>query len=168
MVAPKKQVIPPAKPIARADIGPTKPAAGVMTTRRTPPLFFSSRPPRAQSDRLALVDLQYADLRRDKGLYNRLVARGAMQTLLGADDAEKAMTEPPSDTRAYFRGECLRRYPDAVAAASWDSVIFDVGRGSLVRVPTLEPLRGTRAHVEGLLNRCATGADLVAELVGNR
>ena len=120
------------------------------------------------SSRLALVDLQYADLRRDKGLYNRLVARGAMQTLLGADDAEKAMTEPPSDTRAYFRGECLRRYPDAVAAASWDSVIFDVGRGSLVRVPTLEPLRGTRAHVEGLLNRCATGADLVAELVGNR
>ena len=32
----------------------------------------------------------------------------------------------------------------AVAAASWDSVIFDVGRESLVRVPMLEPLRGTR------------------------
>ncbi len=118
------------------------------------------------SSRLALVDLQYSDLRRDKGLYNRLVARGAMQTLVGPDDVQRAMTEPPADTRAYFRGECLRRYPDSVAAASWDSVIFDVGRGSLVRVPTLEPLRGTRAHVEALLDRCTTGAELVEELLG--
>ena len=32
----------------------------------------------------------------------------------------------PPDTRAWFRGQCLRRFPDAVVAASWDSVIFDV------------------------------------------
>lgn len=118
------------------------------------------------SSRLALVDLQYADLRPDKGLYNRLVARGAMQTLLQPGEAASAMTAPPPDTRAYFRGECLRRYGGAVAAASWDSVIFDVGRGSLIRIPTLEPLRGTRAHVGALLDRCPTGADLIAELAG--
>ena len=51
------------------------------------------------------------------------------------------------------------------AAASWDSVIFDVpGRDSLQRVPTLEPLRGTKAHVGGLLDRCRTAAELVAAL----
>ena len=61
----------------------------------------------------------------------------------------------PTDTRAYFRGECLARYGPRVAAASWDSVIFDVaGRGALQRVPTLEPLRGTREHVGALLDRC--------------
>ena len=70
------------------------------------------------------------------------------------------MDAPPADTRAYFRGECLRRYPAQVAAASWDSVIFDLGRESLVRVPTLEPLRGTRAHVGALLDRC-DGQELV-------
>ena len=59
------------------------------------------------------------------------------------------------------------KYPDAVAAASWDSVIFDIpGRESLQRVPTLEPLRGTRAHVGDLLDRSRTAADLVAALTG--
>ena len=75
-----------------------------------------------------------------------------------------AVDTPPADTRAYFRGECLRRYGTSVAAASWDSVIFDVGRESLVRVPMLEPLRGTRKHVGELLDRCPTAADLVEAL----
>jgi proteasome accessory factor PafA2 len=116
--------------------------------------------------RLHAVDLQYADVRPDRGLYHRLVQRGSMRTLIDPATAETAMTTPPEDTRAYFRGECLRRYPDAVAAASWDSVIFDVGQQSLVRVPTLEPLRGTKAHVQALLDRCATAQALVDELLG--
>jgi proteasome accessory factor A len=33
-------------------------------------------------------------------------------------------------------------------------------------VPTLEPLRGTRAHVGGLLDRCDSAADLVKALTG--
>jgi Pup amidohydrolase len=120
------------------------------------------------ASRLQLVDLQYADVRPEKGLYNRLVSRGAMQTLLPDGAAESAMSDPPEDTRAYFRGECLRRYGPAVAAASWDSVIFDVGRESLVRVPMLEPLRGTRAHVGELLDRCPTAVALIDALVGPR
>jgi proteasome accessory factor A len=44
-------------------------------------------------------------------------------------------------------------------------VIFDVpGRDSLQRVPTLEPLKGTKAHVGGLLDRCRTASELVAAL----
>ena len=77
------------------------------------------------------------------------------------------MTNPPEDTRAYFRGRCLDQYADSIAAASWDSVIFDLpGRDSLQRVPTLEPLRGTKAHVGPLLDRCATAEDLVRTLAG--
>ena len=120
------------------------------------------------SSRLQLVDLQYSDIRPEKGLYHRLVSRGAMRTLLDPDAAEAAVDTPPEDTRAYFRGECLRRYGPSVAAASWDSVIFDVGRDSLVRVPMLEPLRGTRAHVGELLDRCDTALALVEELAGSR
>ncbi|MCW2541169.1 MAG: dop [Frankiales bacterium] len=117
--------------------------------------------------RLHAVDLQYADIRPDRGLYHRLVQRGSMRTLIDPETAVAAMTTPPSDTRAFFRGECLRRYPESVAAASWDSVIFDVGQQSLVRVPTLEPLRGTKAHVQDLLDRCPTAVDLVNELLGH-
>jgi Pup amidohydrolase len=117
--------------------------------------------------RLQLVDLQYSDVRAERGLYNRLVARGRMERIITDADIEAAIENPPEDTRAYFRGRCLRQYADSVAAASWDSVIFDVpGRESLQRVPTLEPLRGTKAHVGTLLDRCRTAADLVTALTG--
>jgi len=87
-----------------------------------------------------------------------------MRRLVKEDDVIAAMRQPPEDTRAYFRGRCLERYPTAVAAASWDSVIFDLGRESLVRIPTLEPLRGTRNHVGKLIDASATAEDLVTAL----
>jgi proteasome accessory factor PafA2 len=120
------------------------------------------------SSRLQLVDLQYSDIRPEKGLYHRLVQRGAMTTLLEPEAARAAVDAAPEDTRAYFRGECLRRYGTSVAAASWDSVIFDVGRESLVRVPMLEPLRGTKAHVADLLDNSPTAQALIDALVGPR
>jgi Pup amidohydrolase len=116
--------------------------------------------------RLHLVDLQYSDIRSDKGLYNRLVARGSMQRLLTDEEVSRAVASPPSDTRAFFRGECLRRYPAQVAAASWDSVVFDLGRENLVRIPTMEPLRGTREHVGALFEASATAQELVDTITG--
>jgi proteasome accessory factor A len=116
------------------------------------------------SPRLQLVDLQYADVRLDKGLYNRLVSRGSMKRLVSEEEVVAAITSPPEDTRAYFRGRCLERYPSAIAAASWDSVIFDLGRESLVRIPTLEPLRGTKQHVGALLDAANTAEELVDAL----
>jgi Pup amidohydrolase len=96
----------------------------------------------------ALVDLQYSDVRPDKGLYHRLVTPAGCAVAHPDAQVAAAVLEPPEDTRAYFRGRCLAQYAEHVAAASWDSVIFDVpGRRALQRVPTLEPLRGTKAHV---------------------
>jgi proteasome accessory factor A len=118
--------------------------------------------------KLQLVDLQYSDVRPDKGLYHRLVRRGRMQRLLTDDEVHRAVTEPPTDTRAYFRGRCLAQFPDAVAAASWDSVIFDVkGRDSLQRIPMMEPLRGTRDHVGALLERVGSAEELLAALTSS-
>jgi len=114
--------------------------------------------------RLHLVDLQYTDVRMAKGLYNRLATRGSIKRLVTEDEVTAAMRTPPEDTRAYFRGRCLERYPAQVAAASWDSVIFDLGRESLVRIPTLEPLRGTRKHVGELIDNSRTAEELVEAL----
>ncbi len=115
--------------------------------------------------KLHLIDLQYADLRPEKGLYHRLAASGRIERLLSDDTVAAAITEPPEDTRAYFRGRCLSKYPDSIAAASWDSVILDLpGRESLQRIPTIDPLRGTRAHVGDLLDRCEDAEALFAAL----
>ena len=105
--------------------------------------------------KLHLIDLQYSDIRPEKGLYAKLVAAGRIERLLDDASVERAMHEPPEDTRAYFRGRCLEKYADNVAAASWDSVIFDLpGRESLQRVPTIDPMRGARRTSAS----CSTGA----------
>ena len=117
--------------------------------------------------KLGLIDVQYSDIRPEKGLYHKLVGMGRIQRLIEDASIERAMHDPPEDTRAYFRGRCLEKYADDVAAASWDSVIFDLpGRDSLQRVPTLEPLRGSKEHVGALLDRCETAAELVDAITG--
>jgi proteasome accessory factor PafA2 len=116
--------------------------------------------------KLALIDLQYHDVRRSRGLYHRLVESGKVERLVSDAEVERAAMEPPEDTRAYFRGRCIDRYRSAIAAASWDSIIFDTGKEALQRVPTREPLKGTREHVEALLEASETAADLIAALQG--
>jgi proteasome accessory factor A len=74
--------------------------------------------------------------------------------------------EPPEDTRAYFRGRCISRYPDAIAAASWDSLIFDTGGEALQRIPMREPLRGTRSAVSELIDDSPDPETLLQRLEG--
>ncbi len=115
--------------------------------------------------KLHLIDLQYADIRPEKGLYHRLVRLGRMERLLDDESVTAAMHDPPTDTRAYFRGRCLAKYPDSIAAASWDSVIFDLpGHDSLQRVPTIDPLRGSQAHVGKLIDTSDTALALFSAL----
>jgi Pup amidohydrolase len=114
--------------------------------------------------KLRAIDLQYHDVRRAKGLYYRLEAGGKVERLTNDAEVEDAVMNPPIDTRAYFRGRCISKYPDAIAAASWDSLIVDTGADALQRIPMREPLRGTEAHVEELLAACDDAASLVARL----
>ena len=118
--------------------------------------------------RLGLVDLQWADIRPEKGLYYRFLARNRMQRIVEDSAIAAAVTEPPSDTRAFFRGRCISSFGKDVVGASWDSVIFDVpGYGRLQRVPTREPLRGTKALTGGLFARHRTAGPFLAELLGH-
>jgi Pup amidohydrolase len=115
--------------------------------------------------RLRAVDIQWSDVRPEKGIFHRLRAAGRFEELVDDTAVLEAVHQPPADTRAYFRGTCLRKYPDQIAAASWDSVIFDIpGQTSLQRVPMLEPLRGTKASVGPLLDRSPDAATLLREL----
>ena len=114
--------------------------------------------------KLRAIDLQYHDVRRDRGLYHRLERSGKIERLTTDDEVVRAVMEPPDDTRAYFRGRCIAKFPDAIAAASWDSLIMDTGRDALQRIPMREPLRGTRAHVHEVLDASDDAATLVDRL----
>jgi proteasome accessory factor A len=106
------------------------------------------------------MDLQYHDLRPGKSL----AARVGLERIATEAEATAAMTDPPGDTRAYFRGRCLQRWPESIVAANWDSLVFDVGGDPLRRVPMMEPLRGTEAHVGSLIDGSQTAADLLQKL----
>ncbi|MGN0146324.1 depupylase/deamidase Dop [Arthrobacter koreensis] len=116
--------------------------------------------------RLNLIDLQYSDMRPEKGLYYRLAARGQMERILTDEQIAAAVAEPPDDTRAYFRGRCITRFPAEVIGASWDSIIFELpSRRRLQRIPTREPLRGTRELTGELFDVSADAEDFVARLL---
>jgi len=114
--------------------------------------------------KLKMIDLQYHDVRRDKGLYYKLVSSGKIDRLVRDEEIDYAVDHPPEDTRAYFRGECLRRFSPKIVAASWDALIFDTGDEPLRKVPTMEPTRGTKAHVQDLLDRSPDASTLLQNL----
>ncbi|MFM7650910.1 MAG: depupylase/deamidase Dop, partial [Acidimicrobiaceae bacterium] len=115
---------------------------------------------RANDSRLKAIDLQYHDMRAEKCL----ALRANLETMTNKEDILAATTTPPDTTRAYFRGMCLKKWPTDVVAANWDSIVFDIGREPLRRVPMMEPLRGTRQLTESLIAQSSSPSELVASL----
>ena len=90
------------------------------------------------------------------------VPRPAGRTLLGATGGSRDTRGPrarsPRADRTSRRSRpaptsgaaVSQKFPDDIVAANWDSLVFDVGRDPLRRVPMMEPLRGTADHVSYL------------------
>ena len=53
---------------------------------------------------LKMIDLQYHNIDRNQGLYYLLEKEGLARRLFNDDEIEKAIVNPPSDTRAKWRG----------------------------------------------------------------
>jgi len=116
------------------------------------------------SPQVGMLDLQYHDLRPDKGLYYLLERQGRAERIVTDEEIAAAVHNPPRDTRAYFRGECLRRYGSAVFGVNWDAISFGVNGEPIKRILMAEPLKGTKVYVEDLLTSSPTAAELVRNL----
>ena len=112
--------------------------------------------------RLRAIDLQYHDLRPEKSL----AARVGLASLGTPEEIQRAVFDAPGSTRAFFRGECVRRYPEELVSANWDSLVFDVGAGPLRRVPMMDPVRGTRELTGSLFDDNPSAASLLEALNG--
>jgi proteasome accessory factor A len=64
--------------------------------------------PEASGDRMLMLDLQYHDIRREKGLYFLLERKGRVVRLATNEQIETAMVDPPQNTRAKMRGELIK------------------------------------------------------------
>ncbi len=119
-----------------------------------------------EAAKIRALDLQYHDVDPTRGLYYKLAQRGAMRRMFSDEEIESAVTDPPRQTRAFFRGECVRRFSRSLVAANWDSLVFDVGESHLKRVPMMEPLRGSAELVGDLLEEVEDAAELLSRLEG--
>ncbi len=59
--------------------------------------------------RVALVDLQYHDVNRERGLFYRLQRRGMVDRMVTDEEISHAVEHPPETTRARLRGEFIKR-----------------------------------------------------------
>ena len=112
--------------------------------------------------RLRAIDLQYHDMRPERCL----AGRAGLRALVDDTAALAAMTSPPETTRAYFRGSCVAKWPDRVVSANWDGIVVDTADG-LVRIPMMDPMKGTRHLVGSVLQSSGSMDDLLAALTGS-
>jgi proteasome accessory factor A len=71
--------------------------------------YLASRGGGLEDPHAALLDLQYHEVGRARGLFSLLVRRGAVETLVPDEAVERAKCHPPATTRARLRGDFVRR-----------------------------------------------------------
>jgi proteasome accessory factor PafA2 len=114
--------------------------------------------------RAKLMDLQYHDVRPDKGLFYTLERGKLIKRIVSEEEIVCAETMPPPGTRAYFRGRCAAKYAASLYGVSWTSVLFDFGNPTITRIPLMDPSRGTESMTGALLESCATAEALLEKL----
>jgi proteasome accessory factor A len=75
-------------------------------------------------DRLLSLDLEYANVDPDDGLRTMLEQGGHMVRLTTDEAVERAMSQPPTDTRAALRGAFVDRFVDNIGRIGWNSVVL--------------------------------------------
>ena len=126
---------------------------------------YMDRKPCSWNDpRVAMMDLQYHDVRPTKGLYYTLERTGQMERLTLDLEIERARRAAPDHTRAYFRGECLKHLSRHVYGMSWTSVLLNSGTSTIKRIPLMDPYRGTQQLTEELFQDISSVDQLLSRL----
>lgn len=127
--------------------------------------FVSRRGVGWRDPRVRRMDIIYHDVRRDKGLFHLLDSKGKIERVLDGEERIKYfISNPPEDTRAYFRSHCLRKFGKSVVEANWDVLHFDAGGAKLKKVSLPNPMLGTKELVGDLLRECDTIEELLMKL----
>lgn len=113
---------------------------------------------------LAAMDLLWSDVRPDRSLAARLYRAGMLTEIVPESEVVAAEFSPPDTTRAWLRGELIRRYPTQVYSASWHSIVMEPAGGGMFRLPMILPLANTAAGARTLLDSTKSLEDLLPHL----
>ncbi len=101
--------------------------------------------------KVALLDLQYHDVNRQRGLYYRMQERGLVERIVTDEAIETAVTTPPQTTRARLRGEFIRRAKERKRDYTVDWVHLKLNDQAQRTVLCKDPFKSRDERVEKLI-----------------
>ncbi|MEO7555151.1 MAG: Pup--protein ligase [Acidimicrobiales bacterium] len=101
--------------------------------------------------RVALIDLQYHDINRDRGLFYRMQARDLVERMCDDDVIDEAVETPPQTTRARLRGEFIRRAKERKRDYTVDWVHLKLNDQAQRTVLCKDPFKSRDERVEKLI-----------------
>jgi proteasome accessory factor A len=103
------------------------------------------------SPKVALLDLQYHDVNRSRGLYYLLEKAGKVERACSEAEISKAMREPPQTTRAKLRGDFIRQAKAKRRDYTVDWVHLKLNDQAQRTVLCKDPFKSTDDRVEQLI-----------------
>ena len=101
--------------------------------------------------RVALVDLQYHDVNRARGLFYKLQAKGMVERLCTDEAIDEAVETPPQTTRARLRGEFIRKAKERKRDYTVDWVHLKLNDQAQRTVLCKDPFKSRDERVERLI-----------------
>ena len=101
--------------------------------------------------KVALVDLQYHDVSRDRGLFYRMQKRGMVERMVTDEEISHAVEHPPETTRARLRGEFIRRAKEQKRDYTVDWVHLKLNDQAQRTVLCKDPFKAHDERVERLI-----------------
>jgi proteasome accessory factor A len=101
--------------------------------------------------KVALMDLQYHDVSRDRGLFYKMQNRGLVERTCTDEEIETAVDQPPQTTRAKLRGEFIRRAKERRRDFTVDWVHLKLNDQAQRTVLCKDPFKSRDERVEKLI-----------------
>ena len=101
--------------------------------------------------RIHMLDLQYHDIRRDRGLFYKLHDRGMVERVITDDMIRHSVDHAPSTTRAHLRGEFIKRAKERKRDYTVDWVHLKLNDQAQRTVLCKDPFKNKDERVEKLI-----------------
>ena len=113
--------------------------------------YAASRQLALSDPRLAMLDLAYHDVSRQRGLYYLVERRGLMDRVVTDEDIERALVQPPQTTMARLRGEFIKAAKEHNRDFTVDWVHLKLNDQAQRTVLCKDPFRAVDDRVDKLI-----------------
>jgi proteasome accessory factor A len=113
--------------------------------------FMSRHDLRMDDPRVQMLDLQYHDIRRDRGIFHKLQDRGLVDRVITDARIESAMAVAPTTTRAHLRSKFIKRAKERKRDYTVDWVHLKLNDQAQRTVLCKDPFRSHDERVEKLI-----------------